>query len=329
MKRQGWALSFALLAGVVAVPAAPADEAPPTFLGTTSIVATNFGLGGCADAAGDLFVVDGTRACIYVFDGGLGLMSIWGGYGTATGPLPDPVDVAITPTGFLYVLGSTGVQRYGPGQVFLGSFGQFGSGVGGIESGAAIALDPYGDVFVADAGARLVRRYRADGTWVAEWPLPSGPAAGVPVGVALDRSGHVYVLDAANLQVQVFSANGQWLDGWSVLGRMRSAGGVSVDEYAGLYLADPTGLRIVKYRTDGTFLSSWACNLGGGLSRVNDVVVGTRGRIYGVIGSPIDGHIEAFQYAATPATPVTWGAVKARYRGAPPEGKAEAGGSGP
>jgi len=183
MKRQGWACSWqvALLAGVLVVPSALADEAPPTFIGSTNIVATNFGLGGCADVAGDLFVVDDTRACIYVFDGGLGLMRIWGGYGTATGPFPDPVDVAIAPTGAIYVLGSIGVQRYGPGQVFLGSFGQYGSGVGGIVSGTAIALDPYGDVYVADAGARLVRRYRADGTWVTEWPLPSVMAVGVPV----------------------------------------------------------------------------------------------------------------------------------------------------
>ncbi len=320
MNRQGWAWWWSLAVLVAGFPAGSvsADEAPPTFLGITSIVATNFGPGGGADVAGDLFVVDDTRSCVYIFGGSLSLLGIWGGYGTATGPFPNPVDVAIAPTGILYVLGSVSVERYGPSRVYLGSFGQYGSGAGGIQSGAAIALDQYGDVYVADSGARLVRRYRADGTWVTEWPLPPVTAAGVPVGLAVDRSEHVYVLDAANLWVQVFSTAGERLNGWSVLDRMKSAWGVAVDEYAGLYLADPAGLQIVKYRTDGTFLSSWACNLAGGLSRVDDVIVGTRGRIYAVISSPVNGHVEAFQYAATPATPSTWGAIKARYRGALP-----------
>lgn len=321
MDRRKFALSLpvAVLIGALAPPTAPAQEAPPTMFVMQSYTGAEWGLGAGADVAGDLFVVDGGQARLLVFDGSLTLLSTWGGRGTATGPLPNPVDVAVAPTGNVYVLGGAIVQRYSPSRTLLASFGQAQSGAGALVSARAIALDMFGDVYVADPGARLVQRYRADGTWVIDWPLPPQPYPGVPIGLDVDRSERVYVVDGVNLWVQVFSSAGARLNGWSVSGRMRSAGGAELDEFGGLYLADPAGQQIVKYRTDGTYLAAWPCgNLGGGGARTNDVVVGTFGRIYGVVSTTTGGRIEGFQYAATPATRSSWGALKGRYRGGDP-----------
>src|SRR5271168_3376057 len=80
----------------------------------------------------------------------------------------------------------------------------------------AIAVDPQGDVYVADQLSNVVQHFSPTGTFLGEFG-GYGSAAGQfgPVGgLALDAAGDVYVVDSANDRIEKFSPTGQLLTMW-------------------------------------------------------------------------------------------------------------------
>ncbi len=198
------------------------------------------------DAQGNLFVADSGNHRVVRFDAQGNFFS-WGSYcdlQTGDGCLdPDgegpleagdgqfktPWGIAVDGQGRVYVA-DTWNHRI---QVFDGKgrfLGKWGEGVlvdtgedaaaraahpFGFYGPRAVAVDPQGNVYVADTGNERILAYRirpdTSGRLAAEYLYQWGTAGSAPgqflepVGLAVDASGRIYVADAWNMRLQVFA----------------------------------------------------------------------------------------------------------------------------
>jgi tripartite motif-containing protein 71 len=132
--------------------------------------------------------------------------------GTYLGAQTDVGDVrgvAITPDG-ARTYASTGSNRriraYSPSGDLLAEFGGLGHTIGKLDAPEQIALDPAGNLWVADRGNSRVQQFGPDGERLASFGQ-RGTGVGQfirPTGVSVDCRGVVTVADNGNNRVQQF-----------------------------------------------------------------------------------------------------------------------------
>lgn len=235
-------------------------------------------LGLAVDSGGNLYVADTANHVVRkITPAGL-VSTIAGRAGTggfADGPvgvsrLKSPRGVAIDAAGNLYVA-DTGNQlirkRDADGQLytFAGQLETTGS-VDGVASSArfsapwGLAIDPAGNLVVADSGNATVRRVTPGGTVTTIAGLAGsagsadGPGAAArfvqPAGVAVDAAGNIFVADAGNHTLRGITSAGVVTTIGGVAGTRGAAdgpdgaalfagpAGVAVDPAGVLYVAD-------------------------------------------------------------------------------------------
>src|SRR3989304_2205896 len=89
-------------------------------------------------------------------------------------------------------------------QVFLLKWGSFGIGDGQFQYPQGVAVDPSGNVYVADFGNNRIQKFTGSGAFITKWgSLGSGDGQfDEPVGVGVVPSGNVYVADRSNHRIQ-------------------------------------------------------------------------------------------------------------------------------
>ncbi len=137
---------------------------------------------------------------------------------------------------------------------FASAFGQKGGGVGHFHEASAIALDTFGNLYVADTGNDRIQKFEADGTYLSEvgtFGWDPGQFS-QPAGVAVGKGGlEVYVADGRNNRIQIFSPHfrllgvvgGRDVDGPVRLGNL---GGIAVSEAGELYVSDTDADQVVQ-----------------------------------------------------------------------------------
>lgn len=159
------------------------------------------------DGNGRIYVVDAGNHKIKVFDAAGNFA--FGAFGNAAGSLNKPMGIAINDAaGELYVTdrpaytdanGTTvgaRIQVFDKNGAFKRSFGQFGTGIGQIQSPQGIAVDGAGSLYVADSGQNVVHVLNpADGSAVGAGGLhdPANPGYN-PSGVATTKNGLLYIV---------------------------------------------------------------------------------------------------------------------------------------
>ena len=145
-------------------------------------------------------------------------------------------------------------------------WGELGSRPCQFSSPHAVALDPQGNMYVADTLNNRLQKLSPAGDSVAQWGT-TGQEAGdfrSPRGLTIDASGQVLVADTLNHRIQRLSAEGQPLAHWGEQGakpgQFRSPSGVAVDSKGSIYVADTGNHRIQKFSTDGELLAMWGSN---------------------------------------------------------------------
>src|SRR5207249_958082 len=207
--------------------------------------------------------------------------------------LDAPEGVALDSAGSLYIADSTNnsIRKVSPGgtiSTYAGSGppppccsgGGF-SGDGGPATAAqlnapvGVALDPAGNLYIADRVNHRIRKVTAAGTiptsagtGTVGFAGDGGPATAAqlnePVGVALDPAGNLYIAERENHRIrkvtpggvistyagtgtQGFSGDGGPATGAQLLG----PGGVALDPAGNFYIADRNNDRIRRVSTDG------------------------------------------------------------------------------
>jgi DNA-binding beta-propeller fold protein YncE len=120
-----------------------------------------------------------------------------------------------------------------------------------------IALDPAGNVYVADTGNKRIRVYSPQGQWLRDIGA-GGSAAGQldePSGLAIHPDGRLYIADTWNRRVSVFSTEGVYITNFPVRAWYEDLGNrpyIAIDaERDYLYVTDPDAGRVLVYTTAG------------------------------------------------------------------------------
>jgi DNA-binding beta-propeller fold protein YncE len=217
------------------------------------------------------------RGSVYVADPGSGRVLRYWGDGTFLSELGGPSalggaelseagSVAVaSASGEVYVAdtGHNRILLYGPEGALRASWGasggdgRAGAGQGDFEHPAAVAVDNFGDAFVADTGNDRIVELSPTGQVLTEWGA-RGTGDGdfrSPTGIALDAGGNVYVLDGENNRVEVFTAGGRFLEKWGLRGvgpgYFSQPSAIALDCAGDVYVADTDNNRIERFEMAG------------------------------------------------------------------------------
>jgi DNA-binding beta-propeller fold protein YncE len=135
-----------------------------------------------------------------------------------------------------------------------------GTGKGEFDSPVGIAIDPNGNVFVADTNNGRIEKFSPTGAFLdIIGTKGSGQGQlGAPNGIAVDHAGNIYVADASNHRVQKLTADGKLIAEWNGPG-----GGfygprrIAIGSDNSVYVVDQGHTRIVKFSPDGQVLTVW------------------------------------------------------------------------
>ncbi len=190
----------------------------------------------------------------------------WSSWGTTGACCPSWAakgrDIAIGPTGDVYLVTADEVERYSPDGNLISKWGAPGKS-GGFGEAWGIDVGPDGLVYVADSWGERIDVFAADGTFVRGWK-----ADGIPYGIAVAPTGDVYLADTGADQVQEFSPTGSLIRSWGIsggrAGRFYTPTGIAVGPEGDVYVADAAEeypdqrtSRVQKFTPDGRFLTQW------------------------------------------------------------------------
>jgi hypothetical protein len=136
--------------------------------------------------------------------------------------------------------------------LFLGKLGSYGTGDGQFTSPTDVAVDAFGNVYVACPSLNRIQKFTSSGTFLTKWGS-SGTGDGqfnYNPRIAVDASGNVYVADSSNQRIQKFSSSGAFLGKWGTSGsgdgQFIQPYGVMVDASGNIYVVDTSNHRIQK-----------------------------------------------------------------------------------
>ncbi|MEO0971452.1 MAG: NHL repeat-containing protein [Pseudomonadota bacterium] len=245
-----------------------------------------------------LVISDGGRDLIRAYTHDLMFIDKWGTTGSNAGEFSEPLGVASTSDGKLWVVDSknnrvqkTQISTYTlldrPGEHIM-SFGSGGSGPGQFRNPTGVATDPMDNVYVVDTGNSRVQKFSASGEFMGAWGKRGAGATGMkrPTYVAVDPKGFVYVTDTGNNRVVKLDFDLSYVGELGAVGNkagnLAEPKGVAVDPKGDVWVADRRNHRIQKFAADGAFLGSFG-ELGsedGDLSFPEALAIDADGNLY-------------------------------------------------
>ena len=203
-----------------------------------------------------------------------------------------PYDVDADALGFLFVADTQNhrIQKFTPEGRFVRMWGRNGGdgtpgvGPGEMDQPRGLAVDPFGNVWVADHENARVLKFTNDGRLLLTLGKNGGDGSwgeGVgefnsPRGICTDAQGTIYVADDVNHRiVKLANDDGRFLaifgkpggpnSGWGTgPGEFKLPYGCAVDDRDHLWVADTNNNRVVELTTDGSFVRNWGVNGGDG-----------------------------------------------------------------
>jgi DNA-binding beta-propeller fold protein YncE len=145
---------------------------------------------------------------------------------------------------------------------FLSRFGGKGDDDHQLDKPEGIAVDPDGNIFVADYNTGFVKKYDAQYKWLLTFSeYGSGPGQNMKSEFMDIRDGKLYMPDAGNHRVNVFDLTGKPLFDFggpgTSKGRFNTPEAAKFSSEGKLYVSDLRNNRIQVFEPDGKFLFSF------------------------------------------------------------------------
>ena len=195
-----------------------------------------------------------------------------------------PAGIAIDSSGNIYVADSFNnmIRKIDSGGNVITLAGSTSSGsTDGLGTAASfnlptgVAVDSFGNVYVADAGNNMIRKIDSVGNVTTlAGSTTAGSADGLgaaasfnyPLDVALDSAGNVYVVDAMNYLIRKIDSAGNVvtiagdgtagsIDGPGLSAQFNYPNGIAVDSSGNIYVADSSNNRIRKIDSAGNVVT--------------------------------------------------------------------------
>ncbi len=144
----------------------------------------------------------------------------------------------------------------------------------------AVAVDAFGNVYVADQLSFVVQKFSAAGQYLGQWGSYGGGHGqfGPIGGLATDVAGNVYVVDSEHNRIEKFSPSGEFIKDWghfgSELGQFNFGSSLNSTQPPGggiavygsyVYVADSGNDRIERFNLEGGEPLEWGSyGTGGG-----------------------------------------------------------------
>jgi len=176
----------------------------------------------------------------------------WGSTGSGDGQFRMPYDVAVDPSGNVYVLdtGNIRIQKFTSNGAFITKWGNLGLPT------TKLTIDPSGNVYAVDSVNNRIQEFTSNGAFITKWgSYGSGNGQfNYPFGIAIDSLGYVYVTDSRNNRIQKFTSNGAFVTKWA--SQFQYPYAIAVDPSGYVYVTDSIG-HVQKFTSDGIFIKQW------------------------------------------------------------------------
>ncbi|MFH1097126.1 MAG: SMP-30/gluconolactonase/LRE family protein, partial [Candidatus Desantisbacteria bacterium] len=240
---------------------------------------------GIAVANGSVYVADTGHNAIQRFTTTGIFTDMWG-----TTTLNGPDGIVIDPSSNIFVadyitnqyITTHRIVKFDSTGTFTISWGSYGSSPGSFTSPAGIALDPSGNILVADTSNHRIQKFTNTGSFTSTFGQ-QGNSNGIlnsPFASAIGPDGSIYVSDTNNHQIQRFSATGTYLSKWgsfgTATGLFNTPRGITVDSTGNVYVVDSGNNRIQKFTANGTYMTSWTNSL----NSPHNIAVDLQGNIF-------------------------------------------------
>jgi len=200
----------------------------------------------------------------------LKMLGTFGKHGNDAGHFNEPTDVAVTPSGEVFIsdgYGNSRVVRFDAGGNFVRAWGRLGTRPGEFSLPHAIALDSQGSVYVADRNNARVQVFDAKGRLLDVWSDLL-----VPWGICVSPKDEIWVCGSSPMPwreedtvlgcppkdqlVMKFDTTGKLLQLWTFPkgedgkekpGEINWIHAIALDSRGNLYLGDIVGQRAQKF----------------------------------------------------------------------------------
>lgn len=171
------------------------------------------------DNQNNIYVTVSQGDRVFKFTSTGALVTRFGVPGLGASELVSAVGIALDDQNNVYIVDSylNMVKKYTPSGSFIMAFGSTGSGDGQFGGGntgqRGIAVDRFGNIFVADGDTNRIQKFDPNGNFIAKWGT-TGTDPGQfrsLFGLTVDPSGNVYAADAFNSRIQKFTSNGTFM----------------------------------------------------------------------------------------------------------------------
>src|SRR4051812_24661330 len=236
---------------------------------------------GLAVSRSRLIVADDNNHSLAIFDtGGRLIRTVGTGQGNRPDELQNPYDVAVDPSGRVYVADNSNhrLVRYGPAPsyTYRARWSSFGPRPGHVQFPRGLAVDAAGKSFVADPGGNRIDVFDVGGASLGAFGS-DGRAAGQfirPLGVGADASGIRAVADSINGRIVLLNPDGSVASMYGAPAPgptlLPDPVGVAFDAAGQIYVVDQERSRVLVFDRTGRIVRT----------------IGARGRNAGQLLSP-------------------------------------------
>ncbi len=158
-----------------------------------------------------------------------------------------PVDVAVSRSGDVFVVGLVGqqVQKFTNVGFLLATIGSAGVGPGQFQDPIGIALDDSSRIYVADAARIRILRFLANGNFDMEFTPPI-----TPYDMAMGPDGNVYVIGFDSGTVYQYSSSGALLLGFTSPLGLSGAFRIAISPAGTIYITEQSTNRVTVFQID-------------------------------------------------------------------------------
>jgi sugar lactone lactonase YvrE len=168
------------------------------------------------------------------------------------------------------------------------SFGSTGAGPGQLSFPRGIAVEPDGEVWIADDSNNRIQKFNESGEYLTQFGS-AGEGNGqfdTPVDIAITAGGDLWVTDALNCRVQKFDSTGKYLDQFGGCGfeggKFVEASGIAIGPNGHIWVTDSGYYRVQEFTAAGEFIRSvGGYGIGNGqFESPNGVAIGSDGHVW-------------------------------------------------